>query len=124
MNMKDIATREDLLFLMQKFYDKLLADDQINFFFTKITHTDQHLPHHFEVLATFWEQSLFMKGGYTNNMFQIHKEVHYKHAFTKTHFDIWLHHFYTTIDAHFKGKVAEQMKTNALSMATVMQIKL
>tara|TARA_Y100000815_G_C13332734_1_gene496658 strand:- start:1068 stop:1442 length:375 start_codon:yes stop_codon:yes gene_type:complete len=124
MNMKDIATREDLLFLMQQFYDKLLSDDEINFFFTKITDTDQHLSHHFEVLATFWEQSLFMKGGYTNNMFQIHKEVHQKKSFTKAHFDIWLHHFYATIDAHFKGKIAEQMKTNALSMATVMQIKL
>ncbi|MBF03796.1 MAG: hypothetical protein CMP76_10920 [Flavobacterium sp.] len=122
--MKDIATREDLLFLMQQFYDKLLSDDEINFFFTKITDTDQHLSHHFEVLATFWEQSLFMKGGYTNNMFQIHKEVHQKKSFTKAHFDIWLHHFYATIDAHFKGKIAEQMKTNALSMATVMQIKL
>ena len=121
--MKDIETREDILLIMRKFYDKLLADEAINFFFTKMTSVNQHLEEHFETLATFWEQSLFLKGGYFNNMFQIHKEVNEKSAFTKEHFQIWLNHLNTTIDENFKGKHAEQMKTQALSMATVMQIK-
>lgn len=121
--MTDIETREDILLIMRKFYDKLLADDSINFFFTKVTSVDQHLEAHFEILATFWEQSLFLKGGYFNNMFSIHKEVHDKQAFTKEHFTIWLQHFNSTIDEHFEGKYAEQMKTQALSMATIMQIK-
>jgi hemoglobin len=112
-----------LLKIMKVFYALLLEDEKINFYFTKITNVDQHLEHHFEVLATFWEQSLFMKGGYSNNMFQIHKDLHEKHPFKKEHFETWLKHFYTTIDENYKGKFAEQMKTNALSMATVMQIK-
>lgn len=121
--MNDIETREDILLIMRKFYNKLLADENINFYFTQMTHVDKHLEEHFEILATFWEQSLFMKGGYSNNMFQIHKDLHEKHAFKKQHFNIWLNNLNTTIDNHFKGKHAEQMKTNALSMATVMQIK-
>ncbi len=121
--MNDIESREDILFIMRLFYDKLLADESINFYFTKITDVDQHLEHHFEVLATFWEQSLFMKGGYSNNMFQIHRDLHEKHALKKEHYDAWLNHLYLSIDLNFKGKNAEQMKTNALSMATVMQIK-
>ena len=121
--MKDIETREDILCIMRKFYDKLLADDSINFFFTKVTAVDQHLEAHFEILAIFWEQSLFLKGGYFNNMFSIHKEVHDKQAFTKKHFETWLTHFNSTIDEHFSGNYAEQMKTQALSMATIMQIK-
>ena len=121
--MKDIETRADILFIMRKFYDKLLVDESINFFFTKVTSVDQHLEAHFEILATFWEQSLFLKGGYFNNMFSIHKEVHDKHAFTKEHFETSLHHFNSTIDEPFEGKYAEQMKTQALSMATIMQIK-
>ena len=121
--MKDIETREDILFIMRKFYDKLLVDESINFFFTKVTSVDQHLEEHFEILATFWEQPLFLKGGYYNNMFPIHKEVHNKHAFTKDHFETWLHHFNSTIDEYFEGKYAEQMKTQGLSMATIMQIK-
>lgn len=121
--MKDIENREDILFIMKSFYDLLLADDSINFFFTRVTSTDQHLPAHFETLATFWEQVLFLKGGYQNNMFQIHKDVHEKHAFKKQHFDTWINHLYATIDTHFKGENAEKMKTNALSMATIMQFK-
>lgn len=121
--MKDIETREDILLIMRKFYDKLLADDSINFFFTKVTAVDQHLEAHFEILATFWEQSLFLKGGYFNNMFSIHKEVYDKQAFTKEHFETWLTHLSSTIDELFAGKYAEQMKTQALSMATIMQIK-
>jgi len=108
---------------MRSFYEKLLADQDIAFYFTKVTDVHHHLEEHFELLATFWEQSLFLKGGYSNNMFQIHKDIHHKHAFTKQHFDIWLKHLYAAIDNDFKGKNAEQMKTNALSMATVMQIK-
>jgi hemoglobin len=121
--MKDIETREDILLIMRKFYDKLLADDSINFFFTKVTAVDQHLEAHFEILATFWEQFLFLKGGYFNNMFSIHKEVHDKQAFTKEHFETWLTLFNSTIDEHFSGNYAKQMKTQALSMATIMQIK-
>lgn len=121
--MNDIENREDILLIMRKFYDKLLADDSIKFFFTKVTSVDQHLEAHFDNLATFWEQSLFLKGGYFNNMFSIHKDVHDKHAFTKEHFNTWLTHFNSTIDEHFEGKYAEQMKTQALSMATIMQIK-
>ena len=121
--MNDIETREDILLIMREFYDKLLADESINFYFTKITDTDKHLEHHFEVLATFWEQSLFLRGGYFTNMFTVHKEVHEKSKFTKEHYTIWLEYLSTTIDAHFEGKYAEQMKTQALSMATIMQIK-
>lgn len=121
--MNDIETREDILLIMREFYGKLLKDDTISFYFTKITNINQHLEHHFDILAVFWEQSLFMKGGYSNNMFQIHKDLHEKHAFKKEHFDTWLNHFHTTIDSNFEGKNAEQMKTNALSMSTIMQIK-
>lgn len=121
--MKDIETREDIILIMREFYDKLLADYAIRFFFTRITSVNEHLEAHFEILATFWEQSLFLKGGYYNNMFSIHKEVHEKAAFTKEHYTIWLNHFNSTIDAYFAGKNAEQMKTQAISMATIMQIK-
>lgn len=122
--MKDIETREDILLIVRKFYELLLADDRISFFFTKITSIDKHLEEHLETLSTFWEQSLFLKGGYSNNMFQIHKNVHEKSPLKKEHYDIWLSHLNTSIDENFEGKHAEQMKTQALSMATVLQIKL
>jgi len=121
--MRDIENREDLITIMRVFYERLLGDERISFFFTKVTDTHLHLEEHFEILGTFWEQSLFMKGGYYNNMFQIHQEINQKHPFTKEHFTIWLEHFNRTIDEKFQGEKSEQMKTQALSMATVMQIK-
>lgn len=121
---KDIETREDILLIMTEFYKKLLADENINFFFNKITDVDKHLEHHLDILCTFWEQALFLKGGYSNNMFQIHKDVHDKSPFKKEHYDIWLDYLYDSIDDHFEGKSAEQMKTMALNMATVLKIKL
>ena len=122
--MNDIETREDILLIIRKFYELLLADARINFFFTKITSIDKHLEEHLETLVTFWEQSLFLKGGYHNNMFQIHKDVHKKSPLKKEHYNIWLTHFNHSIDANFAGKYAEKMKTQALSMATILQIKL
>lgn len=121
--MNDIQTREDILLIMRKFYDKLLADDSINFFFTKITTVSAHLEEHFETLATFWEQALFLKGGYKNNMFQKHLDAHQKSPFETKHYQTWLNYLHETIDNHFEGEYAEQMKTMSQSMATVMQIK-
>lgn len=121
--MKDIQTREDILLVMRKFYHKLLADDSISYFFTKTTNVSSHLEEHFETLATFWEQALFLKGGYKNNMFQKHLDVHQKSPFKPKHYQTWLHYLNTTIDANFQGKYAEQMKTQALSIATVIQMK-
>ena len=86
--MRDIETREDILLIIRNFYDSLLKDQSINFYFTKATHVDQNLEEHFDVLATFWEQGLFLKGGYSNNMFHIHKDIHDKHPFTHEHFEI------------------------------------
>lgn len=121
--MNDIETREDILLVMHTFYTYLLNDQSINFFFTKATDVDQHLEKHFQILADFWEQGLFLKGGYSNNMFQIHKDIHDKHPFTQEHYEIWLDYFYSAIDANFEGKNADMMKTMALNMATVMKIK-
>lgn len=121
--MRDIETRNDLMLIMKKFYDLLLSDHRINFFFTETTNVNLHLEDHFETLATFWEQALFFKGGYKNNMFKIHQNIHQKRTFTPEHFNIWLSYLNQSIDENFSGPQSEQMKTQALSMATVMQIK-
>lgn len=121
--MKDIETREDILLIIRNFYDRLLKDQSINFFFTHATEVEHHLEKHFEILANYWEQGLFLKGGYSNNMFQIHKNIHDKHPFVQEHYEIWLDYFYSSIDENFEGKNADMMKTMALNMATVMKIK-
>lgn len=119
--MKDIQTREDLLYLMNQFYNKLLVDPIVGYIFTEVAkiNLEKHLP----VLADFWEQALFHRGSYKNNVLQIHHNLHLKSTLNKKHFEVWLNHFYNSIDENFIGKNAEKIKTKALSIATVMQLK-
>ncbi len=120
--MRDIQNREDLHLLMSAFYVKLLGDENINFIFTEIAKID--LDPHLNDLVAFWEQILFDTGIYRKNVLQIHQEANNTLKFSEEHFKIWLSYFNTTIDENFSGQIAENMKTRALSIATVMKIKL
>ena len=120
--MKDIQTRENLHLIMSSFYVKLLNDPEISFFFTDVVKID--LESHLIDLVDFWEQMLFNKGEYKKNVLQIHLDINSKLNFTPAHFAIWLKYFNLTIDENFSGQNAENMKTRALSIATVMQIKM
>lgn len=120
--MKDIENQGDLLFLVEDFYKLLLQDEKISYVFTEVVKIklEEHLP----ILVTFWSQVLFGTGGYTNNLTQIHLDVNQKEYLSPELFKIWLAHFYTAVDQNFIGILAEKIKTNALNIATVMQIKI
>lgn len=120
--MNDIQNQDDLYLLVDEFYKKLLADDRISYIFTEVVKIKilEHLP----ILVTFWSQAILGTGGYTNNLTQIHLDVDKKEHLTPELFRIWLDHFYDTVDGLFTGMKAEQIKTQALSIATVMQIKI
>jgi len=120
--MTDIQNQEDLYILVDEFYKKLLADDSISYIFTDVVKIklEEHLP----VLVTFWSQAILGTGGYVKNLTQIHLDVNAKEPLTPELFTLWLHHFYAAVDENFKGPKAEQIKTQALSIATVMQIKI
>ena len=117
----DIANKNDLLRLVTRFYEFLLADDSIKHFFTTVTHLD--LDTHLPLLADFWEMILFHKGDYRNNPMAIHLDLHKKSPLEKHHFDTWLQYFNQSVDELFEGPVAEQAKQRAFSIATVMRIK-
>jgi hemoglobin len=118
----DISDRDDLAMLMRAFYERLLADDSIRFLFTDVAKIDleTHLPH----LTDFWEAQLFGTGNYSGNPMNVHMQLHAKHALSSAHFDTWLVHFNRTVDDHFSGPKAHLMKERALSIATVMRIKI
>ncbi len=120
--MKDIQNQEDLYRLVDEFYKKLLADKSISYIFTDVVKIkiEEHLP----ILVTFWSQGILGTGGYTNNLTQIHLDINKKEYLSPELFQIWLHHFNTTVDELFQGEKAEQIKTQALSISTIMQIKI
>lgn len=120
--MHDIQTQDDLYLLVDEFYKKLLADDSISYIFTDVVKIKikEHLP----ILVTFWSQAVLGTGGYTKNLTQIHLDINQKEYLSPELFQIWLVHFNTTVDENFKGINAEKIKTSALSIATIMQIKI
>jgi hemoglobin len=120
--MKDIETPEDIHRIVSTFYDYLLQDQSISYLFTDVVaiQLEEHLP----ILVTFWSQALLGTGGYYNNLTQIHLDLNHKSALTPELFQIWLGHFNAAIDMHCQGLNCERMKTQALNLATVMQIKI
>lgn len=120
--MKDIETRVDLELLLRAFYNRLLSDSSINYMFIDVAriNLEEHLPH----IVDFWEQSLFYTGNYRKNVLQIHQDLNSKEKLTEAHFTIWLSNFNDTVDAIFKGENSDKIKTRALSIATVMKIKI
>jgi hemoglobin len=120
--MNDIQNQEDLYLLVNEFYKKLLSDESIRYIFTDVVkiHLEEHLP----ILVTFWSQAILGTGGYVKNLTQIHLDIDKKEPLTPELFKIWLNHFYNTVDENFIGEKAEKIKTQALSIATIMQIKI
>ena len=120
--MHDIQNQEDLYLLVDEFYKKLLSDDSINYIFTDFVKIkiEEHLP----ILVMFWSQAILGTGGYVKNLTQIHLDINAKEHLSPELFNIWLDNFYQTVDENFKGEKAEQIKTQALSIATIMQIKI
>lgn len=120
--MNDIQNQDDLYQLVDEFYKRLLNDNAISYIFTDVVRIkiEEHLP----ILVTFWSQAILGTGGYTNNLTQIHLEVNRKEHLTPELFKIWLNHFESSVDELFCGSNAEKIKTNALNIATVLQIKI
>ncbi len=121
--MNDISNRTDVEVLVNSFYKALLSDDHIKHFFEPIV-SSGNLDSHLRIITDFWHDILFLSSDYRNNAMKPHMELHKQHTMTPAHFTTWLTHFNKTVDQHFSGEKAHLAKTRALSIATIMQIKL
>lgn len=119
----DIKNRDDLKKIITEFYQKLLADKNINHFFEKFKAAET-LEKHLNVLVDFWDNILFYSNTYRKNAMLPHIELNKKIPFNKSHFEIWIGHFTKTVDENFKGENAEIIKNRSRSIATVMQLKI
>lgn len=118
----DIVSREDIELLVNRFYDKVKRDEVIGYIFNDVIkiNWEKHLP----VMYDFWENALFYSGGYTGNPIKTHQQLHAVSPLDTAHFERWISLFITTVDELFAGEKASLAKQRALSIATVMQIKI
>ncbi len=119
----DISSRQDIKFIITKFYDLLLNDKKMLPFFKDIL-THNHLEEHLEIITDFWNDILFDTNTYANNVMQKHLDKNAFVTFKKEHFTIWISYLFETIDANFHGENAHNMKSRARSIATVMELKM
>jgi hemoglobin len=119
---KDIETKEDIILLVNTFYEKVKVDKIIGYIFTDVVkmNWEKHMPK----MYSFWENTLFYTGTYEGNPMELHKHLHNVIPLTKTHFTQWTTLFTNTVDELFEGKNATLAKQRAISIATVMQIKI
>lgn len=120
---RDIENREDIYLLVKNFYVKLMNDDLVCHFFEDFSDSIL-LEEHMQTLVNFWDNILFYSGSYQKNAMKPHLDLHLKKHFEKKHFRQWISHFNTTVDEYFIGEIAHAAKSRALSIATVMQIKI
>jgi len=119
---KDIANRDDIILLINTFYEKVKKDQVIGYIFNDVAKVnwEKHLP----VMYDFWENVIFFTGAYTGNPMTAHKQLHQKTPLNPEHFQEWIKLFTQTVDELFEGDKAELTKQRAISIATVMQIKI
>lgn len=115
----DIATPADIDRLVKAFYEKLLKDPIVGFFFNDIARID--LPEHLPKISAFWQQQLLGLPVYRGQTFAMHSALQKKAALTGGHFHRWLFLFDQTIDELFAGTVATAAKARARSIAHSMQ---
>lgn len=119
---RDIQNRQDIYLLLESFYKKALNDETIGYFFTSVAKVNmaEHLP----VITDFWEMVLLGGTNYNKNVVAPHMQLHQLSPLKEDHFNRWLALFDITVNELYVGPVATMAIQRALSIATVMKIKI
>lgn len=120
--MKDIQNREDIIFLIDHFYKRVIGDDLIGTFFTEVVVLDWDI--HIPIMYDFWDTTLLGAQTYKGNPMVKHLELNMKKALTSQHFDRWLLLWKETITKNFEGAKAEEAITRATQIGALMQHKI
>ena|SRR5688572_4361461 len=111
----DIQTRNDIITLVNSFYDKVKMDALLGPVFA---HVDW--PHHLPTMYDFWSSMLLGDQTYSGNPLQKHLSL----PIDSNHFNQWLLLFTKTVNENFEGEKAEEVKIRAQSIAKVFQFKM
>jgi hemoglobin len=118
----DLDRRENIEFFVDRFYERLLADEQLAPIFVDVAEIDLavHLPH----IKDYWCKLLLGEQGYQRHTMNIHRQLHRKRPLREQDFERWLHFFIATVDEYFAGERAERAKKVATAIAANMELSL
>lgn len=86
--------------------------------------SDKDTLEHLDAMTDFWDSALFQAGLYKENTLDLHLEVHSKYRLQAKHFNHWLNVFRATTRQLYEGPVAELAITKAITMASVIKMKI
>jgi len=115
----DLDSRENIEAFVDRFYARMLADEQLAPIFVDVARVDLavHLPH----IKDYWCKLLLGEKGYQRHTMNIHRQLHGKRPLHRGDFERWLEFFTATVDAHFAGERAERAKQVAAAIAANME---
>ena len=113
--MKDIKTKEDIVEMIDVFYDKVANDEKIGHYFT-----DVNWEHHKPRMHAFWEYILLDQPAKIHSIY----DTHHKLNLAPEDFNSWIKYFSETIDELFRGEKAELAKQRALVIAHTFNSKM
>lgn len=110
MEKREITSRNDLIFVLDHFYDRVKIDPLIGPIFVEQAqvHWETHLPKIYD----FWDSLLFGKDVYHGRPFPPHVPLGLK----AEHFKRWLELFFQTLDEFSHGQKADEMKIRAYNI--------
>ncbi len=116
--MREILTIDDVKVLVDRFYDKIKADELLGPIFNE--RIRGQWPAHLEKMYTFWQTVLLGEHTYFGSPFPPHAQLPVSHE----HFIKWMDLFTGTADEHFSGEKAKEAKWRAGKMAELFEMKI
>lgn len=118
MNKTDIQHRDDIIQMVNSFYQKVQQDPLIGPIFQERIQNNWNT--HLEKMYDFWENILLGTNAYHGRPFPPHLQL----PIQKIHFDTWLQLFNENIDQQFEGPNSQEAKLRALTIARIFQSKI
>ncbi len=120
--MKDIENVNDIEFLVDEFYQKVIIDELLGRFFTIVVNFEWEV--HIPIMVSFWETVLLGKASYKGNPMNKHIELDKLSKLEPVHFERWLELWKATVNENFIGEKAAEAIVKAETIAKLMQSKL
>ena len=117
--MRDIETKEDIVLMVDTFYQKVQQDELIGPIFNSRI-APEAWPAHLDRMYTFWTTILLNQPGYSGQPFEKHRDM----PIDAAHFERWVNLFKTMIDSLFEGPIANEAKYRAELMGHLFLAKL
>jgi hemoglobin len=119
--MKDIQDKDDLVVLVNTFYDRVKHDELLGPIFNTIIGEDwsRHLP----VMYSFWNTVLFGAADYKGQAIGPHIAVDRKMHLGPEHFEQWIGYWRNTVDQLYEGANATLIKDKAFMMLQLIHFK-